>query len=111
MFNAVNGKYFPLLIDFGKMKKVSDAKKYTLSLQEQEKYRIHHKHIAPEVVRGTHPHSKASDVYAFGLVISLVCHYTQYEDLRIIAVKCIHGTPCKRPGIGNITSELFPLFN
>ena len=28
---------------------------YKLSLRDQEKYRKYHKHIAPEVVRGTHP--------------------------------------------------------
>lgn len=111
VFNAVDGKNLPILIDFGKMKKVSDAKKYSLSINEQEKYRLRHKHIAPEIVRGTHPHSTASDVYAFGLVISLICHYNKYEDLRCIAVQCIHGTPRRRPVIEEIISQLFKVFN
>ena len=41
-----------ILIDFGKVREVSKAKRYRLTSREQETYRIKHQHIAPEVVRG-----------------------------------------------------------
>lgn len=102
----VDGKALPVIIDFGKMKNICDAKLKKLSLKDQELYRKHHKHVAPEIVRGTHPPSPAADVYAFGLVISLVCHYNKFEKLRLIAVKCIHGTPEKRPSMGTVIDIL-----
>ena len=60
----------PVIIDFGKSTTLAKGKLYKLSLRDQEKYRKYHKHIAPEVVRGTHPQSPASDVYAFGLLVT-----------------------------------------
>ena len=50
---------------------VAKGKLYRLSLRDQEKYRKHHKHIAPGVVRGTHQQPPASDVYGFELLFSL----------------------------------------
>lgn len=107
VFNEMNGQFFPIIIDFGKMRKISESKKYKLSSKQKYKYRTYHKHIAPEVVWGTHPPSPASDVYAFGLLISLICHFNTYDDLRKIAVKCIHGTPEKRPNMDAIISDLY----
>ena len=74
---------------------IAKGKLYRLSLRDQEKYRKHHKHIAPEVVRGTHPQSPASDVYGFGLLLSLLCKYTTNEVLRKLAFSCINGSPRK----------------
>lgn len=96
----------PVIIDFGKVKDITTAKTKKLSLVDQEFYRKRHKHIAPEIVRGTHPPSTASDVYAFGLIISLICHYYKFENLRRIAVQCIHGTPEKRPSMDAIITTL-----
>jgi hypothetical protein len=43
--------------------------------KEKEKYSSKYKHIAPEVIQGSHPKSEASDISSLGQVISLVCFY------------------------------------
>jgi serine/threonine protein kinase len=106
VLTEVHQEFVPVIIDFGKMKQVSKAKLKKLSVKEQDRYSKYHKHIAPEIVRGTHPPSKASDVYAFGLVISLLCFYQRIENLRLIAVSCINGTPERRPTIEQIITKL-----
>lgn len=67
--------HVPVIIDFGKMKNISEAKKYNLNSKEKERYSNKYKHIAPEVIKGSHPKSPASDIYSLGMVIPLVCHY------------------------------------
>ena len=99
VFNKVGEDYLPVIIDFGKMKKVNFAQKKKLSEREKETYYKYHKHIAPEVVEGKQPPSKASDIYAFGQLISLVCYYQRYKEISTIARMCIRGTPDKRPNI------------
>ena len=111
VLSKVSEQYFPVIIDFGKMKKTSEAKIKKLSAKDQDKYSKHHRHIAPEIVRGTHPPTKASDIYAFGLIISLVCFYHKIESLRLIAVSCIHGTPERRPCAKEVTEKLQNLLN
>lgn len=107
VFNDVDGIFFPVIVDFGKMKKIADVKRYKLTALEQEMYRQKHRHIAPEVVRGISAPSQASDIYAFGLIISLVCYHNKgFEKLRQIAVQCIHGTPHRRPSIEQIITNL-----
>ncbi|CAB4042611.1 probable serine threonine- kinase gdt4 [Paramuricea clavata] len=106
VINKVDKGFYPIVIDFGKMQKACEAKIKKLSTVEQEKYNKYHKHIAPEVVQGTHPPAKASDIYAFGLVISLICFYHKIENLRLIAVTCINGTPERRHTIDQIIDQL-----
>ena len=65
------------VIDFGKMKEMSKAKIYILSLKDQERYGKYYRQIAPEVVSGKAKQSAASDIYSFGQVISLICHYNR----------------------------------
>ena len=64
--------FFPVLIDFGKAFYVTEAKMYTSTPREKEKYRKYHEHIAPELVRGTHKQLTASDIYSFGRLVSFV---------------------------------------
>ena len=98
VISDVNNSLHPVIIDFGKSTTLAKGKLYKLSLRDQEKYRKYHKHIAPEVVRGTHPQSPASDVYGFGLLLSLLCKYNKtYEPLRKLAFSYINGSPEKRP--------------
>lgn len=101
-----NNSLHPVIIDFGKSTTVSKGKLCKLSLQDQKKYRKYHNHIAPEVVRGTHPQSTASDVYAFGLLLSWLCKYKIYEPIRKLAFSCINGTPEKRPSTQQLVAEL-----
>lgn len=101
-----NNSYDAVIIDFGKMRKVENSKKYRLSVKEREDYRLKYPHIAPEVIRGETPPSFASDVYAFGQLISYTCKYECIESLRLIAVKCIHGTAARRPSVNEMILEL-----
>lgn len=103
--SKIYDKFFPVLIDFGKAVNVVNAKVYTLSPKEQDKYRKYHKHIAPELVRGTHKQSTASDIYSFGLLISLVCKHFPCEPLRKLAFQCIHCNPNKRPLLIHLQNE------
>ena len=98
--------YSAVIVDFGKVKAMSAAKLYKLSLREQEKYGKYHYHIAPEVVSGKQTQTAASDIYSFGQVVSLVCHYNFYKELQVIAQQCIRGTPTKRPELDKIIAEL-----
>ena len=104
-----SASYTPVIIDFGKMKKISEAKRYNLSPKEKEKYSSKYKHIAPEVIQGSHPKSEASDIYSLGQVISLVCFYNRSTDLQKIARQCVHGTPEKRPTMLEIISQLYSI--
>lgn len=106
IISEVDKMLHPIIIDFGKSTTQTKGKVYQLSERDQEKYRKYHKHIAPEVVRGTHPQSQASDIYAFGLLLSLLCKYEQYEPLRKLAFSCINGSPEKRPTTQQLVAEL-----
>ena len=96
--------FYPVIIDFGKSTETSKGKFYKLSVRDQDNYRKYHKHIAPEVVRGTQ--SQAIDVYAFGLLLSFLCKYKQFEPLQKLAVVCIKGNPEKRPTTAQLVSRL-----
>ena len=105
VINKVDKGFYATVIDFGKMQKACEAKIKKLSTIEQEKYNRYHKHIAQEVIQGIHPPTKASDIYAFVLVI-LICFNHKIENLRLIAVTCISGTPERRHPIDQIIDQL-----
>ena len=97
----------PVLIDFGKCRKVSNAKWYKLNANKQAKYFKEHWHIAPELVYGTHGQSFASDLFSFGTVMGWVyksvplhCHH-----LKELIRKCINSEPEKRP-LNYVVNEL-----
>ena len=106
IISDANHSLHPVIIDFGKSTTTAKGKLYRLSLRDQEKYRKHHKHIAPEVVRGTHLQSPATDVYGFGLLMSLLCKYKTNEVLRKLAISCINGSPEKRPTTKQLVAQL-----
>ena len=99
--------YYAVLIDFGKARKVCDAKCYSLTKQEQERYRQHHWHIAPELIRGTCRQSTASDVFSYGVLLRWVCKCRHFSGLlRSVAKNCMHISPCKRPSLGFVCEQL-----
>lgn len=106
IINENSNSLHPVIIDFGKCSTIAGGKLYHLSPRDQEKYRKYHEHIAPEVVRGTHPQSTASDIYAFGLLLSLLCKNKRYEPLRELAFACINGSPENRPSTQHLVAEL-----
>lgn len=64
----------PILIDFGKCRKVSNAKKYTLTSQEQRRYFKCHSHIAPELKVHTASHMHLTYTHLEYLFLECVTH-------------------------------------
>lgn len=87
----------PILVDFGKSRPITNPKKYRLSEEEKEHYRIHHSHIASEVVNGTHPQSVKSDVYSLGRIICKVAKIVSSASLQSIGHVCMVANPDCRP--------------
>ena len=69
-----DGRFNPVIIDFGKSLKVDSprAKRKPVSKAEQKAYRERYPHIAPEIVSGTGTESYASDVYSFGKLVEFL---------------------------------------
>ena len=86
----------PVLIDFGKSRPVTKPKTYKLAEKEKEYYRIHHKHIAPEVINVTHPQSIKSDVFSLGRITYKAGEVTS-SSLQSIGHKCMFVNPACRP--------------
>lgn len=97
-------QYNPVIIDFGK----DEAKLYSLSNSKQVEYKKYHKHIAPEVVAGTHHQSFASDIYAFGRIIASIHKYFEnsLNVLQEIYLTCLECDPQKRPNIATLLDSL-----
>jgi serine/threonine protein kinase len=100
--NNSSSSYHPVLIDFGKCRKLENAKLYKLTKEEQKTYRFKHWHIAPELVRGTHKQSIASDVYSFGVMLKTL----KYNKFRDITQHCMNENPGNRLSL-RIAKELF----
>jgi len=66
-----NCHFIPVLVDFGKSCKRENGIVKHLKPEEQIIYQKRYKHIAPEIVDGSHKQSIYSDIYSFGY---LVCH-------------------------------------
>ena len=63
---------WPVIIDFGKAKPLSSPKFYKLNKTEIEQYLRRYTHLAPELIKGLHPQSVLTDVYALGHVVKKV---------------------------------------
>lgn len=87
----------PILIDFGKSRPISKAKTYKLTQEEKTYYRLHHSHIAPEVIDGTHPQSVRSDVYSLGRIICKCAKHISSLQVQRIGQKCMMTNPDFRP--------------
>ena len=79
----------PKIIDFNKSLPISECKCKHLSVEEQEKYKIFHRHIAPEVYMGLSPHSQASDVYSFGFMVGKIAKKLASKKLSEMSEMCV----------------------
>ena len=61
-----------VLIDFNKACTASEGVTYSLSHEAERKHARNHPQIAPEVRKGHHKQSFASDIYSTGRVISKI---------------------------------------
>ena len=74
----------PVLIDSGKAKMFSEVKCKKLSSEEKKVYREKHRHIAPEVIEGTHPLCIYSDVFSLGRLVKFVSKDLELPGLRFV---------------------------
>ena len=92
----------PVLIDFGKSRKISQARflKPEVNIEEACK---RYPHIAPELHRGDRQ-SKESDVYSFGALISRVLKDGTFNipALKRVAKRSLSVTPGKRPELKDV---------
>jgi serine/threonine protein kinase len=98
--------YHPIIIDFGKSRRIQDAKHYCLSQKEKEKYRQRYWHIAPELINGTHKQSTKSDIFSLGVLMTNVCKCHKYEQLSGLAKECTNDNPIERPTLVDIGLKL-----
>ena len=108
ILTEINNMYHPMLIDFGKAIRLSDAhsKRKSMTAQEQEEYRKRHRHIAPEIVLGQPP-SFASDMFSLGLVMEDVSGKVKMESNFVAGQrKCLQLNPKLRCTISYLLSLL-----
>lgn len=70
-----------------------------LSKEEQEAYKQKYKHIAPEVVAGTHLPSYASDVYSLGLLLRQIATKIGCKSLLSLSKHCLGNNPQARASL------------
>ena len=97
-----NSKFVPVIIDFGKCIRKLDACKKVLSKEEQEAYRQKYKHIAPEVVAGTHLPSHASDIYSLGLLLEKIATKIGCKSLMYLSEHCLVNNPQARASLDHL---------
>ncbi|CAB4020079.1 probable serine threonine- kinase gdt4 [Paramuricea clavata] len=98
----------PILIDFGKCRRVSQAKWYKLDKKQQEKYFKNHWHLAPELILGTHCQSFASDVFSLGIMLSTIYKALQLKCkvLKTIYRNSVSPNPASRILVKDILRQL-----
>ena len=76
----------PVLIDFNKACRISHGKKYNLDEESRKEYRKLHRHIAPELVDGSHVQSTQSDIYSYAYMLKQIsdCGYHSPQLKRVI---------------------------
>jgi serine/threonine protein kinase len=95
--------YQPIIIDFGKSRPISSPKgSKLLSDEEQRDYRKLYPHIAPEIVKGLHPQSCASDVYSIGVMAKAIYKKYKFGPLPELVGLAIRSSPKERPAIAKI---------
>ncbi|CAB4011817.1 probable serine threonine- kinase gdt4 [Paramuricea clavata] len=104
-----NNAIHPVIIDFGKCRSLSNPKRYSLTAKEQKKYKEYHRHIAPEVVKGTHSQSFKSDIYSYGYLLSQMSKLISktFDDvIADISIACVRTDPDQRPTLTEIVIKL-----
>ena len=101
----------PVVIDFGKSRKIKKAKFLKPKLNPKEASRLY-PHIAPELHRGERQ-TTSSDVYSFGALISRALKVGKFDipALKNIAKKCLATNPKKRPKLAEVLQKFIELMN
>jgi serine/threonine protein kinase len=75
LYKSGDTTFIPVVVDFGKSCKREEGITKRMSLEEQSEYRKKYKHIAPEIVDGSHKQSMYSDIYSFGYLVYNIYTY------------------------------------
>ena len=94
-----NTMFVAVIIDFGKCIRKLDACKKVMSKEEQEAYKQKYKHIAPEVVAGTHLPSSASDIYSLGRLLEQIATKIGCKSLLSLSEPCLVNNPQARASL------------
>ena len=96
----------PVLIDFGKSRKIKKARLLKPKPDPAEAAR-RYPHIAPELHRGERQ-TTSSDVYSFGVLVSRVLRDGKFHipALKRIAKNCVTTNPGKRPKLDEVLREI-----
>ena len=78
-----------VIIDFGKACDVKQGRRYSLSSQEQEEYKVNHPQVAPDLRDGLCKQCVASDVFSFGRIIFMISCLLKDHSLRDISNQCL----------------------
>lgn len=109
------GTLQPIIVDFGKSQPVTASRKYTLSEEQKTFYRVHHRHIAPDIVDGVNKPSYSSDMFSFGHIFKSIISYfpIPIDQLPRTVVKmvkcCLNYSPQERPSAENVAKQLLEL--
>ena len=88
-----NTKFVLVIIDFGKCIRKQKACIKVLSKEQQVEYRQKYKHIAPELLAGTHLPSYASDILTFGFLLTQVAYKIGCKSLPSLSESCQVNNP------------------
>ena len=103
-----NEAIYPVIIDFGKCRPLTNPKRYYLMDKERRKYKKPHRHIAPELVEGTHSQSCESNIYSYGYLLRQITRSlkTKITVLEDILIACMRKNPLERPTLPEIILRL-----
>ena len=105
VFYAENTELKPVLVDFGKACPINEGEYRKLSKKKQQIYREHHSHIAPEIVDGTAPQSRSSDIYSLGRVVRKIGELVCCEEIIRLGAICAEPNIAKRCNLNFLIDE------
>ena len=101
-----------VIIDFGKSVLANKAKLNKIPLSEQSDYQAKYPWVAPEVVNGTTPLSRESDIYAYGCLIRRIMKACELKSKRLdeITANAMNDNPGARYCLTRIQNILLGYF-
>ena len=99
-----------VLIDFNKACSVENGRVYRLTYEQQRYYMKHYPQVAPEVRRGVHKQSFASDIYALGRVLQKIDTVLKVPCLYKMLAVCLEQNHSGRPSAEDLNTFFSNLF-
>ena len=101
-----------VIIDFGKSVLANKAKLNKIPLSEQSDYQAKYPWVAPEVVNGTTPLSRESDIFAYGCLIKRIMKACELQSKRLdeVTANAMNANPGARYCLTRIQNILLGYF-